>query len=183
MSQVRQQATFAVSPPSALPKGMDPLQRHALADPLVQRSPAVPQGGGSPLPEGTRARMERAFQTDFSTVRVHEGEHAPQLGAVAFTQGENVHFAPGRYAPESAPGQHLLGHELAHVVQQRSGLVQATGDVAGVPLNDNPGLEAAADAAADAAVQRMSEEEEPTQLAAVQRDLPGDEDEKAEGVL
>lgn len=183
MSDLTQQAARAVLPTAPTRVAADPLQRHALAEALVQRSPVVPQSGGSPIPEATRYKMERAFQTDFSTVRVHEGEHATQLGAAAFTQGENVHFAPGRFAPESSLGRQLLGHELAHVVQQRAGMVRATGDVAGIPLNDNPGLEAAADSAAAAAVQRMTEDEEPAQRMAAQRDLPGDEDEKGAGVL
>ena len=142
----------------------DVLQRHALHDPLVQRSVSVPQSGGAPLPEAVQRQMSGAFGQDFSSVRVHEGAHATQLGAVAFTQGENLHFSPGSYRPDSSDGQRLIGHELAHVTQQRAGQVPTTGEVGGVPLNDNPQLEAAADAAASRAVQRkVDEEEKPVQ--------------------
>lgn len=156
------------SPPAqrrALP--VDPLAAHGLKDPLVQRAVSVPQSGGRALPEAVQRQMGGAFGADFSSVRVHEGPHASQLGAVAFTQGENVHFAPGQYNPGTSSGQQLLGHELAHVTQQRAGEVRANGAVGGVPLNDDAGLEAKADRAAVAAmqqkadpVQRMVREEE-----------------------
>jgi len=48
------------------------------------------------------------------------------LGAQAYTQGTDIHFAPGQYQPSSQGGQELLGHELAHVVQQADGRVKAT---------------------------------------------------------
>jgi hypothetical protein len=51
-------------------------------------------------------------------VRVHEDGGAESIGAVAYTWGHDVHFAPGRYRPETASGQALLGHELTHVVQR-----------------------------------------------------------------
>ena len=137
----------------------DVLQRHALTDPL-QRQVSIPQSGGAPLPDAVQRQMSGALGQDFSGVRVHEGAHATQLGAVAFTQGENVHFAPGAYNPGTTAGQRLIGHELAHVTQQRAGAVTANGDVSGVPLNDSPHLESAADQAGDRAVQRMEKEEE-----------------------
>ena len=34
--------------------------------------------------------------------------------------GDHVVFATGQYAPETEAGQHLIAHELAHVVQRRS---------------------------------------------------------------
>jgi hypothetical protein len=40
------------------------------------------------------------------------------MNALAFTSGEDVSFASGRYAPQSSDGIKLLAHELAHVVQQ-----------------------------------------------------------------
>ena len=86
--------------------------------------PAPPSfHNGSPLPDPVRDRMEQAFGADFSGVRVHANSHAmpPALGAQAFTQGQNIHFAPGQFAPDNQAGGQLLAHELAHVVQQRSG--------------------------------------------------------------
>jgi len=99
---------------------------------------------GEPLPEAVRARMEAFFQTDFSTVRVHVGTQAPSLGALALAVGEHLFFAPGCYAPHTERGQWLLGHELAHVVQQRSGRVPNPFD-SGLALIHDPVLEAEAD--------------------------------------
>ncbi len=98
------------------------------------------------MPDKLQAKMESAFGTGFSDVKVHKNSgKATQVGAVAYTQGTDVHFAPGQYDPGTSAGQKLLGHELAHVVQQREGLVQPTGSVAGLPLNDSPALEKEAD--------------------------------------
>jgi hypothetical protein len=106
-----------------------------------------PQGAGTPLQEPVRQKMERAFGQDFSDVRVHQGPRAAALGALAYTQGTDIHFAPGQYEPESPAGQALLGHELAHVVQQRQGRVSTTTQarIAGAGVNDDPALEREAD--------------------------------------
>lgn len=83
---------------------------------------------GVELPQTIRHIMENALGADFSSVRVHEGHEATMLGAISFTQGDNVHFAPGRYAPHSEEGLQVIGHELAHVVQQRAGRVAPLAD-------------------------------------------------------
>lgn len=101
------------------------------------------QGRGNPLPDAVRAKMEAAFGTDFSRVRVHEGPQAARIGAIAFTTGHDIYFAPGQYRPETVQGQQLLGHELAHVVQQRQGRVEAPGS--GVSVVQDHALEAEAD--------------------------------------
>jgi hypothetical protein len=101
--------------------------------------------GGRPLPAPLRRKMESAFGADFSDVRVHQGPAAGSLSALAFTQGRDLHFAPGQYNPATPQGQQIIAHELTHVVQQRQGrvAVPSTGDV---PLNADPKLEAEADA-------------------------------------
>lgn len=100
------------------------------------------------LPDAVKTGMETALGADFSHVRVHSSSSkAPAVGALAYTQGNEVHFAPGQFNPHSNAGRQLLGHELSHVVQQRQGRVVATTEVAGMPVNDNPALEAEADAA------------------------------------
>jgi hypothetical protein len=108
-----------------------------------------PDRGVNPtgIPSPVRAKMEAGFGADFSDVRVHpRSSRAAELGALAYTQGSEIHVAPGQWAPETRQGQELLGHELAHVVQQREGRVQATVQYKGVALNDEAGLEAEADA-------------------------------------
>ena len=82
------------------------------------------RGSGQRLPDAVRQKMESALGGDFSDVRIHLGAEANAIGAVAFTHGSNIYFAPGRYVPHTDQGQRLLGHELAHVLQQRAGRVR-----------------------------------------------------------
>ncbi len=98
------------------------------------------------MPAPVQAKMESAFGADFSSVRIHEGQAATELGAAAYTQGRDIHFAPGQYDPGSTAGQELLGHELAHVVQQSEGRVQPTVQGKGVFLGEDSALEQEADA-------------------------------------
>lgn len=98
------------------------------------------------IPDNVRQRMEDSFGTDFSSVRVHpESSKAPEVGALAYTQGTDIHFAPGQFKPDTSVGQQLLGHELTHVIQQAEGRVQPTTEVGGMPVNDNESLEHEAD--------------------------------------
>jgi len=77
---------------------------------------------GQPLDSATRAYFEPRFGHDFGDVRVHSDALAAQsadaVHALAYTVGRDVVFARSRYAPDTAAGQRLLAHELAHTVQQ-----------------------------------------------------------------
>lgn len=149
--------------PPAVSASMTPLQSKAAppmdadaqlarAERLGHRYGQVPIAGqGRPLPEPARLQMEAAFGQDLSHVRVHEGGQAESLDAVAYTQGHHIHFAPGKFSPRSREGMKLLGHELAHVVQQRAGRV-AVPQGAGAPINGDPHLEAEADRMASRAL-------------------------------
>ena len=103
-------------------------------------------------------KMENAFQQDFSDVNIHENSPSAKAeDAKAYTQGNDIHFAPGEYQPETQKGQELLGHELSHVVQQREGRVPPnTQTETGAPLNDNSALENEADVNGKAAAQSQS---------------------------
>jgi len=103
-----------------------------------------PKSGGMPIPDEVRKKMETAFGADFSDVRVHVGPEASSIGAIAYTWGTNIHFAPGHYNPWSIQGQKLLGHELWHVLQQKSGRVKNPFG-AGVAIVQDHALEAEAD--------------------------------------
>jgi hypothetical protein len=103
-----------------------------------------PKSGGQPLPTEVRAKMESAFGSDFSDVRVHVGQEASRIGALAYTWGTNIHFAPGQYNPHTLQGQKILGHELWHVVQQKSGRVKNPFG-GGVAVVQDHALEAEAD--------------------------------------
>jgi Domain of unknown function (DUF4157) len=102
------------------------VQRHGAGGAFaVEAGPlGLASGSGKPLPDAVRGQMEAALGADFSNVRVYVGPQAERIGAIAFTVGSDIYFAPGRYQPDTAHGQQLLGHELAHVVQQRAGRVR-----------------------------------------------------------
>lgn len=74
--------------------------------------------------------MEPRFGHDFSRVRIHDGEEAnaaaTELGARAFTIGDNIAFRRGEFDPHSAQGAHLVAHELAHTLQQADSGVSAS---------------------------------------------------------
>ncbi|WP_163392653.1 DUF4157 domain-containing protein [Enterovibrio norvegicus] len=85
-------------------------------------APCYLAGTGSPLPEPLQSSMGQHFQQSFSHVKVHDSSNAhlaaQTLSARAFTIGNHIAFARGQYAPNTADGQALIAHELAHVVQQ-----------------------------------------------------------------
>ena len=122
----------------------DAIQRKSHPGVEAFKVPLRPKSGGLPLPTDVRAKMETAFGADFSDVRVHIGREATSLGAIAYTWGTNIHFAPGQYNPHTIQGQKLLGHELWHVVQQRSGRVRNPFG-GGVAVVQDHALEAEAD--------------------------------------
>ncbi len=101
-------------------------------------------GLGHPIEPGLRNRVERFFRADFSSVRIHHSPAAAAIGARAFTLGDQIHFAPGQSDPASHSGLALLGHELAHVLQQRHRRV-ANPYGHGVAIVQDPALEAEAD--------------------------------------
>ena len=103
---------------------VDALQQ-ARGNQFVQRlvSAVRTPGAAQAIDAGTRDRMEAQLGEDFSGVRVHHDDKAATVadreGARAVTEGEDIYFAAGEYAPDTAEGRALLAHELAHVVQQR----------------------------------------------------------------
>ena len=111
--------------------------------------PSNPSGGGGNsggLPNEVQGKMEGALGADFSNVNIHaNSSKASDVGALAYTQGNDVHFAPGQFKPDTKSGQELIGHELQHVVQQRENRVKPTTQVGSMPVNDDKGLEKEAD--------------------------------------
>ncbi len=99
------------------------------------------------LPNPLQSNIETSLGQDFSNVGIHtNSQKAVQMNARAYTQGENVHFAPGEFNPNSSKGQNLIGHEFTHVAQQRAGVVKPTKVLQkGVSINDNQSLEREAD--------------------------------------
>jgi hypothetical protein len=87
-------------------------------------SKASGAGAGHPLPASERSYFEPRLGADLGAVRVHADGEADRLAAAlsarALTVGTDVYFGQGQYQPGSPAGRHLLGHELAHVLQQRA---------------------------------------------------------------
>ena len=89
------------------------------APPIVHETLRSP---GQPLDSATRDFMEPRFGHDFGGVRVHTdakaAESARSVNALAYTVERDIVFGAYQYQPGTRDGQHLLVHELAHVVQQ-----------------------------------------------------------------
>ena len=102
---------------------------------------------GRPLDAPARRSMEARFGYDFSNVRIHDDARAAatasSIDAAAFTVGDDIAFAPGRYDPRGEDGKRLLAHELAHVAQQQQGRVprKATADARPLPESTRRELE------------------------------------------
>jgi hypothetical protein len=126
---------------------------------VVQRATAVPKGAkaahptygidfldhsGSPnntgLPDVLKDGVENLSGLAMDDVRVHYNSPKPvQLRALAYTQGTDIHVAPGQ--------ERHLPHEAWHVVQQKQGRVRPTIQMkSSVPINDDKRLEQEADA-------------------------------------
>jgi hypothetical protein len=94
--------------------------------------------GAAPLPPRLRTGIESMTGHDMSGVEVHANSPLPaSVGALAYTQGSQIHLAPGE--------EHHLPHEAWHVAQQTSWRVVPKGTVNDEPLNDDTALECAAD--------------------------------------
>lgn len=104
------------------------LQRNSTAPSASEAPPIVHEvlrSPGEPLGQATRSFMEPRFGADFSNVQVHRGakaaESARAVNALAYTADGQIVFGDHWFEPESAEGQRLMAHELAHVVQQSHG--------------------------------------------------------------
>lgn len=90
------------------------------------------------LPDNLKAGVESLSGLSLDDVKVHYGSGKPaQLQAQAYTQGTQIHVAPGK--------EEHLAHEAWHVVQQKQGRVRPTMQMKQARINDDPGLEKEAD--------------------------------------
>ena len=105
-------------------------------------------GNRTGLPDNLKSGIENLSGLSMDDVRVHYNSPKPaKLHALAYTQGTDIHVAPGQ--------EKHLGHEAWHVVQQKQGRVQPTMQLQGVSVNDDEGLEKEADRMGEKAVQRV----------------------------
>ena len=128
----------------------------AAAPASVESSLKSSKGGGTPMDGGTRKNMESAFGADFGGVRIHNDSNAKkmsnELGAQAFTHGNDIYFNEGKYNPESSAGAHLLAHELTHTVQQGASVQKKDKEEGGATPDVQPMLQLKADAPASPSV-------------------------------
>ena len=114
------------------------LQRHAsLAKATAQRAPE-PRPNLTGMPDNLKSGIESFSGFSMDDVRVHYNSSKPAtVQALAYTQGTDIHVAPGQ--------EKHLPHEAWHVAQQMAGRVSPTTNINGMPVNDNAALEHEAD--------------------------------------
>jgi Domain of unknown function (DUF4157)/Pre-toxin TG len=90
--------------------------------PEVEKMVQEMKSKGVPLDNKTRSFFQPRFGVDLGNVRIHKENNqermARALRANAFTIGNDIVFAEGKYQPETNEGQELIAHELVHVEQQ-----------------------------------------------------------------
>lgn len=90
------------------------------------------------IPIQMKLDLEQRSGLSFDDVRVHYHSDKPsKIGALAYTQGTQVHIGPGQE-------KHLM-HELGHVIQQKRGPIPPTQYISGLPVNCSQALESEAD--------------------------------------
>lgn len=106
--------------------------------------PSRPNNTG--MPDNLKAGIESLSGFSMDDVRVHYNSNKPAtVQALAYTQGTDIHVAPGQ--------EKCLPHEAWHVAQQMAGRVSPTTNINGMPVNDNAALEREADVMGEKAVQ------------------------------
>ena len=126
------------------------LQRKAdMANNAAQREEA-PRPNNTGMPDNLKSGIENLSGFSMDDVRVHYNSSKPAtVQALAYTQGTDIHVAPGQ--------EKHLPHEAWHVAQQMAGRVSPTTNINGMPVNDNAGLEHEADVMGEkAAAQRKN---------------------------
>jgi hypothetical protein len=118
---------------------------------------AATDDAGSRVPPRVADAAGQLGLGDVSGVRVHAdadaAARASHVGARAFAIGQDVYFGAGEYQPGTERGDALIGHELAHTVQQRGApSVQAKSRLDDAPVNGAGSLEHEADAVGGALV-------------------------------
>ncbi len=106
----------------------------------VQREEATqpPTKNLTGMPDSLKSGIESLSGYNMDDVHVHYNSSKPaQLHALAYTQGTDIHVAPGQ--------EQYLAHEAWHVVQQKQGRVKPTIQMHGININDNEWLEDEAD--------------------------------------
>ena len=126
------------------------LQRKAdMANNAAQRAEA-PRPNNTGMPDNLKSGIESLSGFSMDDVRVHYNSSKPAtVQALAYTQGTDIHVAPGQ--------EKHLPHEAWHVAQQMAGRVSPTTNINGMPVNDNAALEHEANVMGEKAVTQRKE--------------------------
>ena len=104
------------------------------------------------MPDNLKEGIESLSGFFMDDVRVHYNSSKPAtVQALAYTQGTDIHVAPGQ--------EKHLPHEAWHVAQQMAGRVSPTTNINEMPVNDNAELEHEADVMGEKAVMQRKTEE------------------------
>ncbi|WP_198145044.1 eCIS core domain-containing protein [Microscilla marina] len=122
--------------------------------PIQRAEKGKPSSQGSSTETQLKHNVSQLMGVDVTDTQVHYNSDKPtQLKAEAFAQGNEVHLAPGK--------ERHLGHELAHIGQQKQGRVKPTLQMkGGTSINDDPQLEQEADKIGDKALQMKPQQGE-----------------------
>ena len=136
------------------------LQRKAdMVNNAAQRAEA-PRPNNTGMPDNLKSGIESLSGFSMDDVRVHYNSSKPAtVQALAYTQGTDIHVAPGQ--------EKHLPHEAWHVAQQMAGRVSPTTNINGMPVNDNAALEHEADVMGAKAMQMKSDESKTAQRATI----------------
>jgi hypothetical protein len=105
---------------------------------LQKQQPIQKRENRTGLPDKLKAGVENLSGLPMDDVKVHYNSSAPAtVQALAYTQGTDIHVAPGQ--------EKHLAHEAWHVAQQKQGRVRPTIQTKGVAVNDDQALEQEAD--------------------------------------
>ena len=145
-----------------------------IANNAAQRAEA-PRPNNTGMPDNLKSGIESLSGFSMDDVRVHYNSSKPAtVQALAYTQGTDIHVAPGQ--------EKHLPHEAWHVAQQMAGRVSPTTNINGMPVNDNAGLEHEADVMGEKAIQCKAKlnnlyiQKSITNGNSVQRTMPNMED-------
>lgn len=163
----RSQGPDRTSPFAPRPFAVQAQQGHGAKTKASPAISAVQRSNHAGLPLGLKSGVESLSGISMAGVNVHYNSPQPaQINALAYTQGRDIHVAPGQ--------ERHLPHEAWHVVQQAQDRVKPTVQMKDeVRVNDDQGLEHEADVMGTKAAQMHgAEESENARAVTIPHDSP-----------
>jgi hypothetical protein len=120
----RSSSSAAAAPAMSPSHGMSPdqmleLQSHAGNQEVIGMTQLSPSSSSSSLPAPIRAGVEALSGMSMDHVNVHHNsDKPPEIQALAYAQGTDIHIGPGQ--------EKHIPHEGWHVAQQKQGRVRPT---------------------------------------------------------